>query len=189
MGFQPGVIAICGPNGAGKTTILEAIAWALFDHLDYKRDDFVKRGTKRGQVTVSFVSDLDGREYVVTAIPAAAIYVYDPETKTRLIEQKGQVVPWLRRTWASSRAPTWRRSSKRRSACRRGLSLTISPSRLSNRKVRLRPDSEGRRVSRGVGQSPRHAAPLDTLITEADRKLAEAEGELKSLRRDEAAVR
>jgi len=38
--FQPGVIAICGPNGSGKTTILEAIAWALFDHLDYKRDDF-----------------------------------------------------------------------------------------------------------------------------------------------------
>ena len=54
--FLPGLIAICGPNGSGKTTILEGIAWALFDQLEYKREDFVKRGEKKGQVTVSFVS-------------------------------------------------------------------------------------------------------------------------------------
>jgi exonuclease SbcC len=46
--FQPGVISICGPNGSGKTTILEAIAWALFDHLEYKREDFVRRGGQKG---------------------------------------------------------------------------------------------------------------------------------------------
>ncbi|MEP7339877.1 MAG: SMC family ATPase, partial [Acidobacteriota bacterium] len=94
--FQPGVVAICGPNGAGKTTILEAIAWALFDHLDYKRDDFVRRGAKRGQVAVSFVSDLDQREYVVTRDTGTGYHVYDPVTKTRLLEQKKDVLPWLR---------------------------------------------------------------------------------------------
>jgi exonuclease SbcC len=94
--FQPGVIAIGGPNGSGKTTILEAIAWTLFDHLDYKREDFVRRGTKKGQATVGFVSDLDGREYLVTRDTAGGYFVYDPVTRVRLVEQKSQVLPWLR---------------------------------------------------------------------------------------------
>lgn len=94
--FQPGVISICGPNGSGKTTILEAIAWALFDHLEYKREDFVRRGAKKGQVTVGFVSDVDEREYLVTRDTGGACFVYDPVTKSRLVEQKNQVLPWLR---------------------------------------------------------------------------------------------
>ena len=93
--FGPGVVAICGPNGAGKTTILEAIAWALFDHLDYSRDDFVKRGAKRGQVAVGFISDLDQREYIVQRDTAGGYFAYDPTLKIRLVEQKNQVVPWL----------------------------------------------------------------------------------------------
>ena len=94
--FQPGVVAICGPNGSGKSTILEAIAWVLFDHLDYRREDFLQRGAKKGQVTVGFQSDLDGREYHVTRDTSGGYYVYDPVTQTRLVEQKGQVLPWLR---------------------------------------------------------------------------------------------
>ena len=35
------IFGFLGANGAGKTTILESIAWALFDHLDYNRDDFI----------------------------------------------------------------------------------------------------------------------------------------------------
>ena len=34
--FERGSTAITGENGAGKTTIIEAIAWTLFDTLDYK---------------------------------------------------------------------------------------------------------------------------------------------------------
>ena len=94
--FQPGVVAICGPNGSGKSTILEAIAWVLFDHLDYKREDFLQRGARKGQATVGFQSDLDGREYHVTRDTSGGYYVYDPVTQTRLVEQKGQVLPWLR---------------------------------------------------------------------------------------------
>src|SRR5918912_917191 len=37
--FERGITAITGENGAGKTTILEAIAWALFDMLDYRKED------------------------------------------------------------------------------------------------------------------------------------------------------
>ena len=94
--FQPGVVAICGPNGSGKSTILEAIAWVLFDHLEYRREDFLQRGARKGQATIGFQSDLDGREYHVTRDTSGGYFVYDPITQTRLVEQKGQVLPWLR---------------------------------------------------------------------------------------------
>jgi exonuclease SbcC len=94
--FAPGVVAICGPNGSGKTTILESIAWVLFDHLDYSRDDFVRRGTKRGQAAVAFLSDLDEREYIVTRDTGGGYSAFDPTTGARLAEQKNQVIPWLR---------------------------------------------------------------------------------------------
>ncbi|HXG93990.1 MAG TPA: SMC family ATPase [Blastocatellia bacterium] len=94
--FGPGVTAISGPNGAGKTTILEAIAWALFDQLPYKKEDFLRRGTRRGSVRVSFLSVQDGREYTVYRDTGAGYYVYDPITKLRLVEQKNQVGVWLR---------------------------------------------------------------------------------------------
>ncbi len=51
--FEAGVTAISGPNGAGKTTIIEAIAWALFDQLPYKKEDFLRRGAKKGAVRVT----------------------------------------------------------------------------------------------------------------------------------------
>ncbi len=94
--FGPGVTAISGPNGAGKTTILEAISWALFDQLAYKKEDFLKRGAKKGSVRVTFVSALDGREYTVYRDTGTGYYVYDPVTKLRLVEQKNQVAVWLR---------------------------------------------------------------------------------------------
>jgi DNA repair protein SbcC/Rad50 len=94
--FEAGVTAISGPNGAGKTTILEAIAYALFDSLPYKKEDFLKRGTKKGSVRVTFVSASDGREYTVYRDTANNYYVYDPITKARLVEQKGQVASWIK---------------------------------------------------------------------------------------------
>lgn len=94
--FDAGVTAISGPNGAGKTTILEAIAFALFDHLPYKKEDFLKRGAKKGTVRVTFVSAVDGREYTVNRDTSTGYYVFDPITKARLVEQKAQVSNWVR---------------------------------------------------------------------------------------------
>ncbi len=178
--FQPGVVAICGPNGAGKTTILEAIAWALFDHLDYKRDDFVKRGTKRGQVAVAFISDLDGREYVVTRDTGGGYHVYDPETRTRLIEQKNQVVPWLCRHLGVNAGTDLAALFKTTIGVPQGAftyDFTLPPSSRKSVFDQILKVEEYRHASDNLRDTLRH---LDNLISEANRKLAEAEGELKA---------
>jgi exonuclease SbcC len=94
--FEAGVTAISGPNGSGKTTIIEAIAWTLFDQLPYKKEDFLRRGAKKGIARVTFVSTIDGREYTVHRDTSTGYYIYDPITKLRLVEQKQQVAGWLK---------------------------------------------------------------------------------------------
>ncbi|MBA2493137.1 MAG: SMC family ATPase, partial [Acidobacteria bacterium] len=95
--FQRGTTAITGENGAGKTTLIEAVAWTLFDLLDYKREDFVRRGAKKGIVKVTFESGLDGREYLVHRDTGTSYYVYDPQLKMRIAEKKEEVARFL---WA-----------------------------------------------------------------------------------------
>src|ERR1044071_6205960 len=94
--FHPGVTAISGPNGAGKTTIIEAIAWALFDQLPYKKEDFLRRGAKKGVVRVTFISSVDGREYTVHRDTGTGYYIHDPITKLRLVEQKEKGGAWIK---------------------------------------------------------------------------------------------
>ncbi|WP_315875299.1 SMC family ATPase [Leptolyngbya sp. 7M] len=93
--FRPGTTAISGENGVGKTTIVEAIAWALFDVLDYKKDDFVRRGAKKGSVRVTFESGADERDYVVYRDTGTGYYVYDPRLKMRLADKKEEVTRFL----------------------------------------------------------------------------------------------
>ncbi|HEV2863529.1 MAG TPA: SMC family ATPase [Pyrinomonadaceae bacterium] len=95
FGFEKGTVAIVGPNGAGKTTIIEAIAWALFDVLDYSKDDFLRRGAKRGSARVTFQSDLDERLYTVYRDTGSGYYVYDPELRVKLQQGKTDVRKWL----------------------------------------------------------------------------------------------
>ncbi|MGI8642444.1 MAG: hypothetical protein ACR2MG_21145 [Pyrinomonadaceae bacterium] len=95
--FQRGTTAITGENGAGKTTLIEAVAWTLFDLLDYKRDDFVRRGAKKGVARVTFESGLDGREYLVHRDTGTGYYIYDPQLKMRIAEKKEEVARFL---WA-----------------------------------------------------------------------------------------
>ncbi|HVF87024.1 MAG TPA: AAA family ATPase, partial [Pyrinomonadaceae bacterium] len=92
--FERGTTAIVGANGAGKTTILEAIAWALFDTLEYSKDDFLRRGAKKGSVRVTFES-VDGRQYVVYRDTGNGYHVTDAELKIRLAEGKQHVRPLL----------------------------------------------------------------------------------------------
>ena len=94
--FERGTTAITGENGAGKTTILEAIAWALFDHLEYSKDDFLRRGAKKGSVRVTFESDLDERQYTVYRDTGQGYYVYDHGLSIRIAEKKKDVSDFLR---------------------------------------------------------------------------------------------
>lgn len=93
--FTRGTTAITGENGAGKTTLIEAIAWTLFDLLEYKKDDFVRRGAVKGVARVTFESGLDEREYTVYRDTATGYYVYDPRLKTRIADKKEEVSRFL----------------------------------------------------------------------------------------------
>ncbi|HUF05128.1 MAG TPA: AAA family ATPase [Aridibacter sp.] len=94
--FRKGTTAIIGENGAGKTTLIEAIAWTMFDLLDYTKDAFVRKGAKRGVARVSFESALDERTYVVHRDTGSGYYVYDPAIKTRVADKKDEVQRFLR---------------------------------------------------------------------------------------------
>ena len=111
--FSRGTTAITGPNGAGKTTIIEAIAWTLFDVLDYKKEDFVRRGAKKGVARVAFESGLDEREYIVYRDTMTGYNVTDPQLGERVASARVEVVPEpcanrLRKTcsWPFSRPPS-----------------------------------------------------------------------------------
>jgi exonuclease SbcC len=95
--FEPGLTAITGENGAGKTTILEAISWALFDTLEYSKEDFLRRGAKKGSVRVTFLSDVDERPYTVYRDTGTGYYVYDQRENIRLAEKKSDVSAILRK--------------------------------------------------------------------------------------------
>jgi DNA repair protein SbcC/Rad50 len=97
--FSSGTSAIRGHNGAGKSTLVEAIGFALFDALNYSQDQFVREGERYGQVTVSFLSAEDDREYqaVRRCGSSPTWYIYDPELQMRVVEQKIDVNDFLRR--------------------------------------------------------------------------------------------
>ncbi|MEL7084352.1 MAG: AAA family ATPase [Cyanobacteria bacterium P01_G01_bin.4] len=95
--FEMGTNAICGENGAGKTSILEAIAWALFDHSPYTIDDMIREGANSAEVTVAFVSVVEDRTYEVRRSTATGYRLYDPQIDRRLEpEKKIDVLRWLR---------------------------------------------------------------------------------------------
>jgi len=96
--FPPGTTAISGANGAGKTTLVEAIGFALFGALPYAHAQFVREGERTGTITVTFISDYDGRTYqaVRRCGSNTTWYIYDPQMGQRLVEQRADVIAWLR---------------------------------------------------------------------------------------------
>ncbi len=96
--FTAGTNAIVGPNGTGKTTILEAIGFALFDHLPYSQADFVRAGERMASVAVDFLSDYDERVYQVmrSCGSSSAYTIVDPELAIRICEGKADVMQFLR---------------------------------------------------------------------------------------------
>jgi exonuclease SbcC len=63
--FQEGITSIHGMNGAGKSTVLESIGYALFDSLPYNQSEFVRKGEKTGEVSVT-IAGTDDIEYTIT---------------------------------------------------------------------------------------------------------------------------
>ncbi len=94
--FERGTTAITGTNGAGKTTIIEAIAWTLFGFLDYKKDDFVSRGEKKGEVRLT-VETSDQKIYVIYRDTGSGYYVFDPAINAKIAEKGEEVTDFLRR--------------------------------------------------------------------------------------------
>ncbi len=92
-----GVNAICGQNGSGKSTILEAIGCALFLHLPYRHQDFVREGETSGTITVVVESRLDQRTYeIVRKVGNGAVhYVYDPDIHQQIARGEADVRRWL----------------------------------------------------------------------------------------------
>ncbi len=124
--FTRGTTAIMGENGAGKSTLIEAVAWTLFDLLDYKKDDFVRRGAKKGVVNVTFESGLDEKEYRVYRDTKTGYYVYDPKLKMRVADKKEEVQRFSGSISESKREPISKHFSAMPSAFRKGLSRRIS---------------------------------------------------------------
>src|SRR5579863_4507421 len=93
--FRRGTTAISGANGAGKTTIVEAIGYALFDHLLYNQGQFVREGEKYGRVVVHLIGN-DDRPYTVERRCGAGAhwFIYDDEADLRL-EQRADVTDKL----------------------------------------------------------------------------------------------
>lgn len=93
--FDRGTTAITGSNGAGKTTVIEAIAWTMFNFLNYTKEDFTRHGEKKGSVRLTFISGLDEREYVIYRDTASGYYVEDPRLKTKVADKKDEVFRFL----------------------------------------------------------------------------------------------
>lgn len=96
--FSEGLNAIIGENGAGKTTILEAVGFALFDTLSYKISEFIRRGEKKGEISVKLMAP-DSRVYTVVRkfgdSGTTDYYVLDSELG-RIAEGKSEVRDWVR---------------------------------------------------------------------------------------------
>ncbi|GAC1398728.1 MAG: hypothetical protein NVSMB49_07300 [Ktedonobacteraceae bacterium] len=85
--LRPGTTAISGSNGAGKTTLVEAIGYALFNHLPYKQDQFVREGEKYGRIVIHLIGS-DDRPYVVERrCGSGARWFMTDEESTERLEQ------------------------------------------------------------------------------------------------------
>ncbi len=93
--FERGTTAISGDNGAGKTSIIEAIAWTIFDTLEYRKDDVIRRGAKKAVARVTFESSQDEREYTVYRDSGTGYYIFDPRLQARIAEKKEDVTRFL----------------------------------------------------------------------------------------------
>jgi len=177
--FQRGTTAITGSNGAGKTTIIEAVAWTLFDLLDYKKDDFARRGTKsKGIARVTFESSLDERQYTIYRDTATGYYVYDPRLKMRIAEKKDEVQSFIRQHLGVEPGTDLEALFRRAIGVPQGTFTAIFLESATERKKafdKLLKVEEYRQGAEKLRETSRH---IELSITGVRERIARAEGEL-----------
>lgn len=176
--FSSGTTAITGENGAGKTTIIEAIAWALFDVLEYKKEDFVRRGAKKGSATVTFESGLDEREYIVYRDSGAGYHVTDPRLRTRIADKKEEVFRFLWQHLGVEPGTDLRSLFRQAIGVPQGTLTAIFLEGATDRKIafdRLLKVEEYRQAAEKLRETSRL---LDTQVVSARETIARAEGAL-----------
>lgn len=176
--LAPGTTAITGPNGAGKSTIVEAIAWVLFDLIEYKKEDFVRRGEKKGSVTVTFESGLDEREYVVFRDTGTAYHVTDPRLGVRIADKKEEVYRFLWQHLGLEPGTDLRSLFRQAIGVPQGTLTAIFLESATDRKVafdRLLKVEEYRQAAERLRETSRF---VDQSVANARESIARAEGEL-----------
>jgi len=176
--FSRGTTAITGENGAGKTSIIEAIAWVLFDLLEYKKEEFVRRGAKKGIVRVTFESGLDERDYVVTRDTGTAYHVTDPRLQTKIADKKEEVFRFLWQHLGLEPGTDLRSLFRQAIGVPQGTFTAIFLEGATERKTafdRLLKVEEYRQAAEKLRETTRY---LDAGITTVRENVAHAEGEL-----------
>ncbi|MGE3466875.1 MAG: AAA family ATPase [Pyrinomonadaceae bacterium] len=176
--FSRGTTAITGENGAGKTTIIEAIAWVMFDLLDYKKEDFLRRGEKKGWARVTFESGLDEREYIVYRDTATGYHVTDPRMQTRIADKKEEVMRFLWQHLGLEPGTDLRSLFKQAIGVPQGTFTAIFLEGTTDRKIafdRLLKVEEYRQAAEKLRETSRF---LDNKIATTRETIARAEGEL-----------
>jgi exonuclease SbcC len=176
--FKRGTTVITGANGAGKTTIIEAIAWTLFDLIEYKKEDFVRRGAKRGSVRITFISGLDEREYVIYRDSTTAYHVTDPRLQIRIAEKKDEVTRFLWQHLGLDPGTDLRSLFRQAIGVPQGTFTAIFLEGAAERKTafdKLLKVEEYRQAAEKLRDTIRF---LDTSIADVRERMARAEGEL-----------
>lgn len=179
--FSRGTTAITGENGAGKTTIIEAIAWTLFDVLDYKKEDFVRRGEKKGVARVTFESSLDDREYTVYRDTATGYNIYDPKLKVRIADKKEEVGRFLWQHLGAEAGTDLESLFRRAVGVPQGTFTAIFLDSAAERKKAFDKLLKVEEYRRGADELLKTARYIDQGIAAVNVKIARAEGELARL--------
>jgi exonuclease SbcC len=176
--FPRGTTAITGENGAGKTSIIEAVAWVLFDLLEYKKDDFVKRGANKGHARITFISGLDEREYVVYRDTGTAYNVTDPRLGTRIADKKEEVFRFLWQHLGLEPGTDLRSLFRQAIGVPQGTFTAIFLESATDRKIafdRLLKVEEYRDAAAKLLETSRY---IDNSVADVRERIARAEGQL-----------